>query len=362
MNQPVLATSVRQAIEITVYLLLIFGIVAWCIRILEPFISILLWGTIIAVSVYTPFLALRKRLGGRNKLAVTVFLVMGLAIIVIPAWLFTDSLVGSLKHFHTNLQAGQLDIPEANERVTKLPVVGATLYENWSQAANNFESWLNAHREQVTAVTDKAVRKLTGLGITVLQFIAATLVAGLLLAHAEASGGMVARFCDRLAGSNGDELNVLATATIRSITVGVLGIAFIQAFLAGLGMVAMGVPAAGVWALAVLVLAIAQLPPWLVLLPVIFYVFSTHGTNAATIVFAIWSLLVAFADMVLKPLMLGRGVAVPMPVILLGAIGGLMLSGIIGLFLGAVVLALGYKLFMAWLEAGRLEPGPARGD
>jgi predicted PurR-regulated permease PerM len=120
-------------------------------------------------------------------------------------------------------------------------------------------------------------------------------------------------------------------------------------------MVAVGVPGAGVWALLILVLAIAQLPPWLVLLPVIFYVFSTSDSTALSWVFAIWSMAVSFADMVLKPMMLGRGVEAPMPVILLGAIGGMLHSGIIGLFVGAVVLALGYKLFMAWLAYGASE-------
>lgn len=361
MNQPVLSTPVRNAIEIAVYLLLIFGIVAWCLQILAPFLSFLLWGIIIAVSVYKPFLKLRGILGGRNKLAVTLFVVLGLAIIVVPTWLFAGSLVGSAHDFRENLQAGQVHIPQASERVRDWPVVGAKLYTNWSQAAQNFEGWLNAHSEQVRTVADTIVHKVTGIGLAVLQFVAATLIAALFLAHAEASRAMVARFCRRLAGDQGDDMLTLTTATIRSVTVGVLGIAFIQAVLGGLGMVAVGVPGAGVWTLLILVLAIAQLPPWLVLFPVIFYVFSTHDSAAVSTMFAVWSIIVSFLDMVLKPMMLGRGVAAPMPVILLGAIGGLVHSGIIGLFVGAVILAIGYKLFVAWMEAGRPNADAAEG-
>ena len=111
-------------------------------------------------------------------------------------------------------------------------------------------------------------------------------------------------------------------------------------------------PAAGIWALVILILAVAQLPPLLVLLPAIVYVFSTNDSTAAAVLFTIWSIAVSFSDAVLKPLLLGRGVEAPMLVILLGAIGGMIMSGIIGLFLGAVILALGYKLFQSWIDAG----------
>ena len=118
--------------------------------------------------------------------------------------------------------------------------------------------------------------------------------------------------------------------------------------LAGAGMVAAGVPYAGIWSLGVLIFAVVQLPPLLILVPIIVWVFSVSTTTVA-VIFMIWSLLVSIIDNVLKPLLLGRGVDVPMFVILIGAIGGMITSGIIGLFLGAVVLALGYKLFLAWL-------------
>ena len=164
------------------------------------------------------------------------------------------------------------------------------------------------------------------------------------------------RLFHRLLGDKGDEMLDLTVATVRSVTVGVMGIAFIQAVGTGIGMWAVGVPGTGLWALLVLVLVIAQLPALLVMLPVIIWVFSVESTTVAT-VFAVWSIAVSMSDMVLKPLLLGRGVPVPMLIILLGAIGGMIMSGIIGLFVGAVVLALGYKLFQTWLVMGEDEPG-----
>jgi predicted PurR-regulated permease PerM len=143
----------------------------------------------------------------------------------------------------------------------------------------------------------------------------------------------------------------MMVSTIRSVAVGVIGIAFIQSVLGGIGMMLAGVPAAGLLAIGILILAIAQLPPILVLGPVAFYVFAAD-TNTVGIIFLVWSILVSSADMVLKPLLLGRGVEVPMLVILLGAIGGMLTSGFVGLFIGAIVLALGYELMRAWLNQG----------
>ena len=131
-----------------------------------------------------------------------------------------------------------------------------------------------------------------------------------------------------------------------------LGVALIQTFLAAVGLLVMGVPGAGIWASIILLLAIMQLPPLLVLGPIAVWVFSTAAPIPATI-FLVYSLIVSFSDGLLKPLLLGRGVDVPMLVILLGAIGGMISAGIIGLFIGAIILALGYQLFQFWLNEGQ---------
>ncbi len=151
------------------------------------------------------------------------------------------------------------------------------------------------------------------------------------------------------AGDRGPEIVALATATIRGVMQGVIGVAFIQAILSVIGMVIVGVPAAGIWAALVMILAVIQLPPILVLGPIAAWVFSFTSTGPA-VFFLIWALLVSGCDGFLKPVLMGRGVDAPMLVILLGALGGMMLSGIIGLFVGAVVVAITYTLFMAWIE------------
>jgi len=351
------ATAVRTAVEIAVNLLLIFIILAWCLQILRPFISLIAWAGVIAIAMYAPFRKLQAMLGGSKKLAVTVFAVIGLAVVIVPAWLFVDSIASSATDVRTALETGQVELAPPGDNVKDWPVVGEKLYDQWYAASDNLETWLSDHADTVRAVLTGLFGKLAGIGLGVLQFIISVLIACAFLANAETVARGMKLLVARLVGDEADDFIRLSSSTVTSVAVGVLGIAFIQAVLAGVGMLAVGVPAAGVLALLVLILAIAQLPPWLILLPVIFYVYSVESTLVATI-FAVWSLAVSFADMVLKPLMLGRGVEAPMLVILLGAIGGMIMSGIIGLFVGAVVLALGYKLLEAWV----MEDVPAPTD
>jgi len=357
MEQSDLRAPVRASIEITVYLLLIFAIVAWCLRIVSPFVGFVVWGTVIAVAVYSPFVALRRKLGGRNKLAVALFALFGLAVILVPAWMFAGSLLDTAQSLRGSFESGQFHIPPPDESVKDWPLVGTSLYQNWSEAAANFQGWLEAHSAQLQPIFTGALGKAAGLGLSILQFVLATLIAAAMLANDESAKAMIERLARRLVGDGAEEMIKLVTSTVRSVTVGVLGIAAIQAVLGGAGMMLVGVPAAGVWALIILILAIAQLPPLIVLLPAIIYVFSSNDSTVVSVIFAIWSILVSFADAVLKPMLLGRGVEAPMLVILLGAIGGMLYSGIIGLFLGAVILALGYKLFMSWLTSGEESAG-----
>lgn len=249
------------------------------------------------------------------------------------------------------ISAGKVHISPPSESVRDWPLIGEKTYTFWHQASVDLGALLEKYPDQLNTIGQKLLGAAKGVGAGVLQFIISMLIAAAFLSSAESAGASMRRLATRLAGDRGEPLLDLSTATIRSVAVGVIGIAFIQALLGGLGMMFAGVPAAGLLAIIILVLAIAQLPPLLVLAPVIFYVFSAESTTVA-VVFMIWSILVSFSDAVLKPIFLGRGVDAPMLVILLGAIGGMITSGIVGLFIGAVILALGYKLFQSWIEWG----------
>jgi predicted PurR-regulated permease PerM len=193
--------------------------------------------------------------------------------------------------------------------------------------------------------------QLAGLGIGLLMFIVALMIAGIFMAYGESGHRSAVRIASRISGpGKGAQIVELCTATIRAVAQGVVGIAFIQMLLIGVGFVLMGIPGSGLLALAVLLLGIMQLPATLITLPVIVFVFVTQGASIATVVFSIYVFIAGLADNVLKPLLLGRGVAVPMPVVLIGALGGMVTGGIIGLFIGPVVLAVGYQLFWQWVD------------
>ncbi|MGD8393516.1 MAG: AI-2E family transporter, partial [Desulfobacterales bacterium] len=226
------------------------------------------------------------------------------------------------------------------------------LFEFWSLAANNLGAALSKITPQLKKFGMPLLSAAAGAGIGILKFVVSIIIAGVLLAN-DAGGGRAARaIATRLTGERGTETVKLAVATVRSVTLGILGVALIQALMASLGFLLAGVPGAGFWALLVLILAVVQLPTILVLGPIIVYVFSTSSTVIA-VVFAIWSILVGISDAFLKPLLMGRGVDVPMLVIFIGAIGGFMTSGIIGLFVGAIIFSLGYKLFLIWLDTDK---------
>jgi predicted PurR-regulated permease PerM len=358
-TSPAGVSQKQQAIETAISLLLVIGILAWCMQIISPFISITLWAAIIAIATQTPFNKLTSMLGGRKKLAGLAMVLLGVLLVIVPMWSMTTSTLDTAHTLKEKVEAGTLAVPPPREAVKDWPIIGEKTYTQWAAASENLTGFLQEHKEQVKAIGSTVLGNLAGVSLGALQFFISILIAVAFLLNAESIGRGMSLLFNRLAGAQGESFRTLSIATIRSVAVGVLGIAAIQAILAGVGMLAVGVPGAGLWALAVLVVAVAQLPPWLVLGPVIVYVFSVDGSSATSIIFAIWSIAVSFLDMVLKPLFLGRGVDAPMLVILLGAIGGMIVSGIIGLFVGAVVLAFGYMLVVSWLKSGEMESAQA---
>ncbi len=339
---------VKRAVEAAIRIGVLALLTLWAFLIVRPFISPVLWGVIIAIAVLPAYRGLTNRLGGRRKLTAALLTVLALALLLIPAVKFFGEAIDGTRSLAVQLEAGTLTIPPPPAKVATWPLVGDRLNDAWSLASSNLDAAIERYQPQLKAIGAWLLSAGTGLGIGVLQFIISIIIAGVFLATSEAGGSAAVRIAQRFAGEQGEEFVVMADKTIRSVALGVLGVAVIQSLLSLIGMAVVRVPGAPLWALLVLILAVIQLPPILILLPVAIYVFSTAATVPA-VLFLIWAIIVSGSDAFLKPLLLGRGVNVPTLVILLGAIGGMMLSGIIGLFLGAVVLALGYQLFMAWL-------------
>jgi len=341
-----------QAIETSIRLGIIFLLLFWCLEIVSPFILPVIWGIITAVAIYPLFLKLKIMMGGRNKLAATIYTLVTVGLIMIPTIMISESLIDSSQIITEKMHKGTLVIPPPTKDVNEWPLIGEKVFNFWSRASTNLESTLKTYSTEVRKVGKIIINTAAGAGGAILQIILSIVISGIFLATATAGHSTALKISQRLAGeTNGKKFNDLTIATIRSVAQGVLGVAVIQAGLAAIGLYFMDVPAWGLWTILVLVLAIAQLPPIIILGPIIAYVFSYADTTPA-IIFTIWSIIVSVSDGFLKPLFLGRGMSTPMLVILLGAIGGMMFSGIIGLFTGAVILALGYELFIAWLNKG----------
>jgi len=324
-------------------------LVVWCFQIVAPFVSVILWGLIISVALYPLHLALSDKLAGRQKLSATIFVLVGLSILLVPAYILTDSSVTALRTVTQQLNAGAVDIAPPDESVAEWPLIGDKVHAIWTSAATNVEATINQFEDELKELGGKVVRFAGSMAVGILQFVISIIIAGVFLVSAEGGYRTSLRFSSSLVGDRGEALTNLAVATIRSVAKGVLGVAIIQALLSAVGLVAIGVPAAGIWTFAVLMLAIMQLPPIIILAPIAVWVFSVAEPMPATI-FAVYAAVVSASDGFLKPLFLGRGMEIPMLVILLGAIGGMILSGIVGLFIGAIVLALGYEMMTAWME------------
>jgi predicted PurR-regulated permease PerM len=336
--------------DILIRITLIGALAILCYQIFSPFLTLTVWSIILAVTLY-PFHQWLARRVRKQWLASTMLIIVGLLLIIIPvAWLL-NSFADTTRNFIGAVQQNTLQIPPPRPGIEKWPLVGKKIHGGWSKAHTDLPGFVKSMQPKIGDLATRALAMVAGIAKGLLLFLASFIVAGILMAYGESAANASQGIFVRVAGpEKGEALFNLTTATIRAVAMGIIGVAFIQAILVGLALLLAGVPAAGVLALIVLVLAIAQLPAVIVTIPAIIYIWSSgqYSTGAA-ITHTIILLVVGLADNVLKPLMLGRGVDVPMPVMLLGALGGMATGGILGMFVGATVFALGHQIFMAWV-------------
>lgn len=329
------------------------GLVAvWCFLIFKPFVLILTWSVIISVALYPLYRRVLKLMRGKKILAALLIVLVGIILIVLPSYRFVGSIIENGKQLMSKVDEGTLRIEQPDPGVRDWPLIGSTVYSTWLAASQNLEQVIVEHRDTVGKVAGWLLRALAGMGKDIFLSVISFLLAGLLLVQSDSAYKGVEAFFDRIIGRKGTMYGARARDTMRSVIKGVIFIAVIQAVLAWIGFAVVELPAAGIWAVVVLLCAIIQLPVLIVLIPLAIYVFSYAPTTWA-IVFAVWCAIVAASDAIIKPFLLGKGLDTPMLVILVGALGGMVLHGILGLFIGAVVLALGYDLYKLWLHEWR---------
>lgn len=270
---------------------------------------------------------------------------------IVPVVLLTDSMATGIHVLAEEAKQGTLKIPPPPEGVAGWPLIGESLHAIWLKAPVNIEAVLKQFAPQIKSMGSWLLSAAADVGFGVLQFVLSIFIAGLLLANARSSKRTVVSLTTRLASNKGIEFIEIAAKTVNGVTRGILGVAVIQGILAGLGFLVAGIPGAGLWAFVAMFLAIIQIGILPVTLPAIIYMFSTAEPVTA-VLFLIWNIIISTMDNVLKPLLMGKGAAVPVPIIFLGAIGGFIASGILGLFTGAIILSIGYSLYLTWVGQG----------
>lgn len=340
---------INKAIEITIRIGLLIFIFGWCFTILRPFLSIILWGIIIAIAAYPAFLRLQQLLGGRKKFAAVLITLLGLSIIIIPGVIIGESVSKGITHLREVNQDIAHLIPAPQSVLKTWPVYAQPVIDIWQQVSDNLADAMKKYGADLKPVLGILLSALASIGTGLLHFIFSVLLAGVLLIYAESGGVAARKVFTKIADDDGHHFANIAVITIRQVIKGIIGVAFIQAILAGIGFYAAGLSMAGFLTIITLILCIIQIGMLPIIIPVVIYMFSSASPSAAGLLTG-WLILVMLSENILKPWLLGHGSAVPMPVIFLGAIGGFISMGFLGLFLGAVILSLGYKLYEIWIH------------
>ena len=316
---------------------------------MKPFLGILLWSIILAVALFPVVEVLAKKFHiSRKKMVITMALAANIALVV-PTYFVSDKAIDSISKLKVIVEKDNLSVPMPQEKVKEIPLVGEKIYTMWEGASKDLAKSIEIFTPQIKLVAAKTVKLFGDILQLILVSMVSIIIAMFLIIHAEKYAEFYKKIFVRLIGEKGDEWAHLTALTIRSVASGVIGVAVIQAGFALLGLVMMDIPFSLLIAVAVMFLTIVQLPALIAIGPVIVYVLS-QDTSTGAIIFTVYMLIVGAMDGVLKPLLMGRGVDIPMLVVLVGAIGGMILMGMIGLFLGAVIFALAYKLVMLWLD------------
>ncbi len=330
----------------------ILGVFAFLsLQLVAPFFAFLLWAVVLTVALYPLYIWLAEKLGGRKATSATLITLVCLSIVVGPVAVLVVSLVETLQALYDHLVSGTLSMPPLPPKLAALPVIGEKIAELWHMAGRSLDLFLTKVGPILAPAGGKVLSVLASMSGSVLFFVVSIILAGCLFVPGPKLGAGAKRFADRIMAPRGGEFVDLAGATIRNVSRGVIGVAVFQGLLIGIFLVAFAVPMAGLLTFAALFLCIVQIGPALVILPTIIWAWSAWEFLPA-LLFTIVMVPTMLVDNVLRPILMSRGLDVPMLVILIGVLGGTLAYGLIGLFLGPVILAVFYELVVAWVKAG----------
>ena len=339
-------------IQLVIRLGLLGLLVVWTFLIIKPFVPILTWSAVLAVAFYPAFSWLAKRLGGRPRTAAAILTLVMLGIVIGPAAWLGLSAVEGIKDLASQIGTGDLVLQAAPEQIKSWPLVGPQLYDLWNLAYTNIRAVLREVAPYLKPLAGMMLSFAGSAGVGTLQFLLSVVVAGFLFPYGPQLVDAVRGFLFRIVPEQSEHFVELAGATIRAVSQGVIGVAIIQGLLAGIGLKLAGIPSAGLLAVIVLLLSIVQIGAAIVIIPVIVWIWTDKDVTTALLL-TIFLVIVGLLDNILKPLVMGRGLTTPTLVILIGVIGGTLAHGIIGLFIGPIILSVAWQLAAAWIRIDR---------
>ena len=337
------------AIDIVIRLVVVGLLLYWSLLLIGPFVTVVVWGVVLAVALYPIFVWLRRVLWGHGVISATLMTVLFLIVILGPVSLLGAALIDNIQTYSADLAAGEITVPPPGDSVKDWPLVGDKLYQFWSLASVNLQAALARIGPELTSVGSALVSAVAGTSLGILQFIVSVIIAGCLLVPAVKLTAGLKSFARRISAERGEPFVDLAAATIRNVARGVIGISLLQSLLIGIGLLVAGVPGAGVITFICLFLAIIQIGPAIPVILTIIWAWSDMSTVWA-LVFTAYIIPAMLLDNFLKPIVMSRGLSTPMLVIFIGVIGGTMTHGIIGLFIGPIVLAVAYDVIVFWVR------------
>ncbi len=342
--------------------LFILALILGSFWILLPFIGALIWATTIVVTTWPVLEWLQKRLWGKRGLAVTLLTLVLLGAVFVPFLAAVGTIVGNVDEVAARAKAlAVIEVPPvAPDWVRKIPLVGSNLATSWERYGGQGIKDVASIAAPFAAKGAKwFAAKVGSIGLSLLHFLMTVIVCSVLWANGEEAARRLRRFARRLAGERGEGVVRLAGQAIRGVALGVVVTAIVQSLLAGLGLLVAGIPFASVLTAVAFMLCIAQVGPILVLAPAVAYLFWT-GQTGWGIALLVWTIAVGSLDNILRPYLIKKGADLPLVLVFAGVLGGLMMLGLIGIFVGPVVLAVAHTLLDAW--AKEADEGPALED
>lgn len=341
----------RDLTRTTLAVLFMVGLIAACFWILRPFLPALIWSTMIVVATWSLMLSVQAKLWHRRWLAVIVMTIALVLAFVIPFSIAIVTLVDNADEIAGWIRGlSRTQLPELPHWIQSLPVAGSRIAEVWTEIATTGPEAVTSRIEPYArGMAAWFVREVGTFGIVALQFLLTLIISAIFYAHGESIVSGTRLFFRRIAGNRGEEVVQLAGQAIRGVAFGVVVTALVQSILGGIGLAVVGVPFLGVLTALMFVLAVAQIGAGPVLFCVVAWMYWQGDTGWATALL-VWTLIVSSMDNVLRPILIKRGGQLPLLLVFAGVIGGLVAFGLVGIFVGPLVLAVAYRLLEAWVS------------